>query len=313
MTGSGRPPGTISLLGRGGSRLALPFVFWLLALAVPAMPAAAAGTGAARVVTGRAERIDGALAGDLVSLGGDLVVSGRVEGDLIAWGGRVRLEPTAAIDGSVLLVGTTWEAKEGSRVGGRVLYWADLEEVAGGFLEGGLPAGAEALRRWSWGLRLGTLAAWLLAALLLSLAARTTVEECAEALRQGWLRAFAAGVTLLLAAVLVAWGVLVLCPPRFGLPILLFVGASALAAKIFGLVTVFVAVGRWISRRLGRKVPPALPMAATAGLLLLGGVRFVPVAGNLVWVAASLVGMGIAAGRLVGRRRATVELPVDRI
>lgn len=313
MTVFGGPAGTVSLLGRGGSRLARTFLFSAFVLVAPALPARASGEGGATVVTGRAERIDRPLTGDLVSLGGDLVVTGRVEGDLIAWGGRVRLEPTAAVDGSVLLVGTTWEAQEGSRVGGRVLYWADLEEVAGGILDGGLPADAESMKRWSWGLRLGTLAAWLLAALLLSLAARTAVEECAEALRQGWLRAFAAGVSLLLAAVLVAWGVLVLCPPRFGLPILLFVGASALVAKIFGLVTVFVAVGRWISRRLGRKIPPALPMAATAGLLLLGAGRFVPVAGNLVWVAASLVGMGIAAGRLVGRRREPVDLPVEPI
>lgn len=254
-----------------------------------------------RVVAGRAERIEGPVAGDAVLLGAETVVAGRIEGDLLAWGGRLRLEPTAEITGSVLLVGTLYETSPGARVRGRVLFWASLEEVGRAVIAGEGNVPVETFRRWMWGLRLGSLAAWLVAALVVSTLLRAPVERLAEIVRAGLVVPFFSGLALFLGFVLAAWGDFALPWGTVGLPLVVLLAAAAIAAKIFGLSAVFVATGRWIARLRGAATPPPSPVAVTTGLLLLGGVRLVPFVGDPVWVAASLVGFGVVAGGLFSR------------
>jgi len=57
--------------------------------------------------------------GDLVVMGGDVIVDGHVEGDVVAMGGHVQLNPTARVDGDVACIGGHLTQEDGAIVGGQ--------------------------------------------------------------------------------------------------------------------------------------------------------------------------------------------------
>ncbi len=306
--GTGRRRGLV-LLGRAASALVLLLLLAGTSLRAEVEPPAGhdvvVDAGSRRTgglfVAGRGARIDGRLDGDLVLVGADALISGSVDGDVVAWGGRLRLSGSAEVSGSILLVGAKFVPEPSAKVRGKTLDWADLGEVGQALLAGRADVGVAAVRRWIWGARLASLAAWLCASLLLSFVATAAVERAAESLRLSIVRSFFAGLAAFLALFLLAWFFLDLVPFGVGLPFLVFLAAAGVAGKVFGMTAVFVAVGRWIGRLRGAKVPLASPTATAAGLLLLGTVRLIPWIGTPVWVAASLAGLGAVVWRVVGR------------
>jgi cytoskeletal protein CcmA (bactofilin family) len=62
---------------------------------------------------------DQVVVGDVVALGGDVTVAGRVEGDVAAMGGDVYLKSTARVDGDVVCMGGRLNEESGASVGGQ--------------------------------------------------------------------------------------------------------------------------------------------------------------------------------------------------
>jgi len=291
---------------RNSAGLLIPAV--LVSMAIPAAVSASSGErkeAGESLIAGRSTTVTGERKGDLVLIGADTNVEGQVQGDLIAWGGRVRLGPDAEITGSVLLVGSSYEPASGAKVRGRTLVWADLGELARLAVtqEQALPG--ETIRRWMWGLRFASLAAWLLGALILAVTARESLERAAESIRIAPLKMFLSGLAVFLGFLLLAWFFLEISSTGMGFPFLVFLGAIAVSAKLFGMSAVFLAAGRRLLRRPDRGIPAPGPTAVAAGLALLGAIRLVPVIGTPAWVAASLVGLGSVAALLARRRPAT--------
>ena len=231
------------------------------------------------------------MTGDVVALASDLTITGEIEGDLVAWQSTVRLGPEARIGGSLLLVGGSLEPSPGARVSGRTLVWADLADVARATLLQPTAAIPASLARWTWGLRLASLAGWLVLALALAVAGRRSLERAARGIRSDPLRTFLAGVAVFLAAFLLAWALV--AAPFSGVAGVLLVVLVLLSAimKIVGMAAVFLVVGRWLGALRGRAVPLASPLAITFGVLALGLLRYLPAVGAPVWVAASLIGV----------------------
>jgi hypothetical protein len=86
----------------------------------------------------------------------------------------------------------------------------------------------------------------------------------------------------------------------------LSIGAVAIAAKIFGMGSLFLLLGQKLLRDVA---PRRRPAALAAGFAALAAVSLVPVAGPLLWSIASIVAVGVALLSRFGRPRFRVAVP----
>jgi len=93
-----------------------------------------AGEGEDRVVFGEDLVIteDETVEGDVVCIGGDLMIKGTVKGDAVSVGGDVKVTSTAVVDGDVVSVGGTMDVSPEAQVGGeRVKVEGDIPGLKG--------------------------------------------------------------------------------------------------------------------------------------------------------------------------------------
>jgi len=64
--------------------------------------------------------VDGKLTGDVTALDGDVQVKGTIEGDISVWGGDVRLLPDASVKGNIVCIGGKVDRMPGAKTEGRV-------------------------------------------------------------------------------------------------------------------------------------------------------------------------------------------------
>lgn len=268
------------------------------------------------VALGRRIFLEGELDGSLVLVGGgDAIVSGRIGGSLVLLGANATIRRTARIDGDVLSLGGSLTFEENPsavssdasssgrhpQVGGRVRTVSALEAAVATELQ---TSPAASLAQWPFLLsfRLALLFLWLVVTFGLLFGAPRALGAAAGGVpgRSAFLGVL--GATAVLTAAFAGALALSLFPSWLALA----AGGALLAllgvAKICGLSAVFLALGR----RLNAKAPRggALfgdPAAAALGLLVLGAASLVPLAGPLVWGAASLVGIGVSFAAAASR------------
>jgi hypothetical protein len=240
--------------------------------------------------------------------GGRALVSGHIRRDLVLLGSDAIIQRTARIDGDVLSLGGSLTFEEdppasssnagrsatSAQVGGRVRTVSALEAAVATELQ---TSPAASLAQWPFLLsfRLALLVVWLLVSFLLLVLAPRALGAAADGVAGRTAFLGALGATAVLTAVFAGALALSVLPSRLALAAGAVLLLLLLVAKICGLAAVFLALGR----RLNAKAPrgSALfgdPAAAALGLLALGAVSLVPVAGTLVWGAASLVGVGLS-------------------
>lgn len=260
-----------------------------------------AGTRARRqvVAIGRDVVVAGEALSDVAAVDGSVTVTGRVAGDVIVLSGDARIGPTAVVGGDLFVVGGEAEVAPGASLGGRTVA-APTASAAWLTLVEGPTLGLGATDPLVIGTKLALLAAWMALTLLLFAAGGREMLATADTVRTEPFRAFAVGLTAVLAAALTALAFGAFAPPVVGAPLVALVVLFALVAKLWGMVAVFHAFGGWLARRLGRPRPPALN-AATYGLLVLGVLKFLPVAGAWAWTVASLIGVGATLTSKFGR------------
>ncbi len=174
-------------------------------------------------------RHDELVKGDVVLIGGPLIIEGKVLGKAVCLGGDIELGEEGVVEGDVVSLGGDVLRKEGSTVGGKVV---EFGRMAGSFSEKSLRA--PALTFLILLLRLAVMA--VLAALLLALA-NDRVQSVCEQCSRGFFRPFVEGMFWLVAAVLVFTVVIVtLALTIIGIPVALLVavvfGALLLSAYL---------------------------------------------------------------------------------
>lgn len=280
------------------------------------------GKGEARsgdvVLLGRQFFLEGELDGSAVLVGGGrAVVSGRIRRDLILLGSDATILRGARIDGDVLSVGgsltfeenppasssTAARTTDSAQVGGRVRTVSGLEAAALSELETS-PLGAAAFENWPFllSLRLALLFAWLVVTLALLFFAPRALGAAAEGIAGRATFLGALGATAVLTAAFAGALALSVLPSRLALVVGALTLGALVLAKAWGMATLFLAVGRRLNARAARG--SALfgdPAAGALGLLALGAVSLVPVAGPLLWGVASLVGIGVSLAAAVSR------------
>jgi cytoskeletal protein CcmA (bactofilin family) len=229
-------------------------------------------------------RIDGRATGDVVAVSGPIRIAGRVDGDVIAVSDRAFLAPSARVAGDLRYGDERPVLAPGARVAGKVSKedWAD------------------AGNGWGW---VSSLAWWLAVSVstlivgaLLVWLAPAALDAAERAVREhlgatiGWGVAIAIGVPLLAILALVT---------LVGIPF----GIALLLAAIPVLLIAYTTSAWIVGRRILRNRSSSSWVALLAGWVILRLLALIPVAGGLVGLAATVVGLGALTVALWQARR----------
>lgn len=242
------------------------------------------------VVFGSVE-VDGVAERDVVTFGGSVKVRGEVRGSVTALGGTVVVDPGGAVQGDLICFGGTVSQEARERVEGKVVMLGSPGRLfgLGGDGDDDQARGFFQSLRWPLVLLLG----WLVVTLVVGLAFPGQVAVAAGELARRPLFNGLAGILGVLALCLSLAASVLLSVIIVGIPLLVIFIVSGLVLKVFGMVSVFHLVGRRIGGRLSSGDPNPL-MLTMVGFLVVGLVRLIPWVGQLVWLLAGVLGIGIS-------------------
>jgi len=203
------------------------------------------------VGVGKSVRITGS-AQEAVSLGGDVIVEGVVDGDVAAVGGSVILKNGARIGGDVMVIGGSYRAEDphpNRNPEAMTMMYAGYEQELRNMMNN--PSGIFS-PRWTstyLGTRLLVVLFWFLVSLGFTLVMPGTISRGVARLQLTSLRVAAIG----LIGLLVLAGVVPLCLWIMPQPVQVMVGLLALllllVSGVFGRVILYAATGRWLQRK----------------------------------------------------------------
>jgi hypothetical protein len=297
-----------------GSAVALLAAVFLLVLAGPAgkaqaplAPQEAEAHGLALVL--RDAEVTTPMRGDVQALGGSLLIDAAVEGDVIAIGSQLRFGPNARVSGNLVALGGSVESFDRSRVAGDTWVPGSLGTIFGATGSGDALTSMmnEPFSLAAAAIKLALTLGWILIAILVVLVAGREVRSTSFELRESLFHSFLLGLVAFTSFVLTALVFGYLIPYGVGVVLLAILGAVAVVAKVYGMIAVFHAVGailagprthseagvRWLRGDLALTV---------VGAVTLGALRLVPLVGNVVWIAATIAGIGVALATCLGRR-----------
>ena len=229
--------------------------------------------------------IDGTVREDLFVANGDTEIAGTVNGDVVVFNGDVTVRSGAEIGGD-LVTQSTPEVEEGATIrGSRSNVATRFDYDVGGF------AG-----RFVWWIGY-TVSVLILGLLLLAFAPRLD-EAVVEAIRARLGSSVGWGIGLFF---LLPIASVLLLVTIVGIPLGLFVLFALALIYTIGYTVATHAVGRLVMRSSSRYV------AFLVGLVILRALALIPVVGGLLWLLASVWGLGLLAVAIrAGRTPRTV-------
>lgn len=255
-------------------------------------------------------QISGTLQGDLQMFGGNLRIDGRIEGDVFTFSTTITIGPSGVITGNLDAIGGRIEGLRPDAVDGELMV-RTRDHSAQAIADAGLLgpfAGGRTPSLFSLALQLSLLIMWLVGAVLLTIASGREIRATSIEIRKSPGHTFLLGLVAFTSFVITAVVLSYLIPFLVGIPLLLALGAFGIFVKIFGMVAVFHAIGTIVAAPRTREQLQKRRFLrgdlalAVAGLLILGLVRLVPVVGVILWMIASVFGIGAALGTKFGRR-----------
>ncbi len=266
---------------------------------------------------------------DFASVFGNVVVEGRVCGDLSVTLGDVRLASGAAVEGTLVVVGGTATIEQGATVGGELVLVGGTLDAPADFRPGrdqvvvGIPVIGTGLREAvpyvTRGLLFGRLIVpdlgWVWAIVgvvffvqfLLNLLFPQATGAATGVIAERPLSTFMAGLL-----------VLILTAPVAALLAVTVIGIAALPVLFGALLIAWVigkvAVNRWIGTRLFEQDDPGDRLESTRsfviGFVVITIAYMIPLLGLVVWGLTGVLGLGAAALALVrGFRRENPPAP----
>ena len=175
--------------------------------------------------------------GDLISVGGEVVVEGRVEGSIWVFGADVHLVPDSDVTGDVLALGGNVDAQKGSRIAGNKHSLPKLSIPFLGLLTS--PQSAETLL---FIMQLFRILLYLLVLFLLVHFGQAGLSSAAAHVIGGWKGNL---LYLLLALFVFPILVLLLITSVMGIVIVPIAAVILIVLAYFGLAGVSVRIGQW--------------------------------------------------------------------
>jgi hypothetical protein len=229
--------------------------------------------------------IEGTVREDLFVLNGDTEISGTVNGDVVVFNGDVTVRSGAEIGGDLVTQGDP-QVEEGATIrGSQTTVATKFDYDMGGF------AG-----RFVWWLGY-TVSVLILGLLLLAFAPHLD-EAVVETLRARLGSSIGWGVALFFLLPIAA---VLLLVTVVGIPLGLFVLFALALIYTIGYTVATHGVGRLVMRSSSRYV------AFLIGLVILRALALIPIVGGLLWLLASVWGLGLLAVAIrAGRTPRTV-------
>jgi cytoskeletal protein CcmA (bactofilin family) len=253
------------------------------------------------VITGGAVVGPGQTAGDVVVVDGPVTIAGHATGDVVAVSGPIRLN--GRVDGDLIAVSDRALLGPRARVGGDLRYGDERPVLARGARVAGTVSKedwADAGNGWGW---ISGLAWWLavtvstlIVGVLLVWLAPGALYAAERAVRERLGATIGWGVGIAIAAPLLAVLALV---TLVGIPF----GIALLLAAIPVLLVAYTTSAWMVGSRVLRNRSPSPWVALLAGWGILRLLALIPVAGGLVGLVATVVGLGALTVALWRARR----------
>jgi hypothetical protein len=272
----------------------------LLALIVVVMPTGATGEerlGSDTYVFGHDATIDKPISGSLQIYNANVTVASPIAGDLLVALGSVTFTGQGRVDGNLIYAASRISGGDGAndtRVRGHVYPLLSLEGAAVSMTKNAVMA--------------SLLLLWLIVAVVVTLMSGREVRLSSVEVRTSALHCFVLGLVAVTSFVLTAIAFSYLVPYVIGIPLLAALAAFGILTKVYGMIAVFHAIGTIVagsrSRRqlASRKWLRGDLAMVVIGVLILGAIRLIPVAGTIAWGLASIFGVGVALATRFGRR-----------
>jgi hypothetical protein len=216
-----------------------------------------------------------------MSLGGDVIVEGVVEGDVATIGGSVIQRPGSRIGGDVIVLGGTYRADDtppNRKPNAMTIMYAGYQQELRDMMRN--PTGIFS-PRWSptyLGTRLLVILFWFIVSLAFTAAMPGTISRGVARLQLTSLRVAAIG----LIGCIVLFVSVLLCLWIMPEPVRVLVGLLALmlwvVASLFGRVILYAATGRWLQRKyvpLGKNSEAVALLLGTGFWVLLTSLPYV--------------------------------------
>jgi len=233
-------------------------------------------------------KIEGPVAGDVHAEFGDVYVNAPVKGDINVGWGHVDLGPDADISGNLECEGCEITGNRGAVKGGMMARGMaiDFDDSHGPSIMG--------LFGW-----LFAALAFAACAVLAAVVAPRPLTSAARRAEESPGRSFVYGLISLPAFFVLC---VALAVTIIGIPLLVLLVPAYLALLFFGALVAAFFIGTRVLMVTGRyRVGNAL--AAVVGAMILAATTFIPVLGDLILYALSLLGAGAIILALVSRRR----------
>jgi hypothetical protein len=244
-------------------------------------------------IIGHDASIDAPVAGSVQVYDGAVTVREVVAGDLLVLGGSVTFAGRGRVNGNLIHAASDVRGAE-DRVGGRVYPLASLEGAAASMTKNAIVV--------------SLLLVWLLAAVIVTLMSGKEIRLSSVEVRTSALHCFVLGLVAVTSFVLTSIAFSYLVPYVIGIPLLAALAVFAVLTKVYGMIAMFHAVGTLVAGardrgQLARRKWLRGDLAMVViGVLLLGAIRMIPVAGTIVWGLTSIFGVGVALATKFGRR-----------
>ncbi len=284
----------------------VPGAAWAEAERPPALKIERGSVASRQVVAlGRDLVIAGRVESDVAVLNGKVTIEGEVAGDVIVLGGGAEIGGAARVGGDVFVLGGSINAAPGAAIAGRSVAYPDASSAWLALLEAPTlgQSGASSIVL---GAKLALLTAWLALVLLFFATSGRQVLATSETVVREPFRCFAVGLTGVVTMVLTAMFFSLFAAALVGVPLLVLVVLLGVVLKLWGMVAVFHAFGGWVVSLARSRRPSRFGMSplnvATVGLLVLGAIKLLPWVGLLAWHVATFIGVGAALLTKLGRR-----------
>lgn len=246
--------------------------------------------------------VRGRVKESVVAIGGTVLISGEVGDSVVGIGTEVTLRPDALVQGDVVVIGGVLEKDPGSTVGGDTVFFR-IGEIGERIFKDDALRGILSISLIPALLILKLIAfvLWLFLALFTAAVFPRQIEAASNHLRRGFWPAFGLGLLgfIVFVTLLVLFALLSLVV--IGLPFLLALLFAALAIQVFGRVVVFHFFGASLLRGMGSRQPSVLG-AALLGVLVITLAGFVPLIGFLFGVVINMLGWGLVLRTRFGTR-----------
>lgn len=219
---------------------------------------------------------------DVVAVGGNITVSGRVENNVVAVGGSVTLRPAAYVAGEVVVVGGELTKEPGAAIAGKItqVYLPHFVPSVTSFLRD------KWLALWAT-ISLLVLLGFLGLAVLLTALIPSHMLKAVDALERSFLKSIMWGIVWMVLVVPIA---VMLAISIVGIILIPLEVMLVVLAMIIGYIAAAIFIGKNILASLKKSPPPFID--AVLGIVVLFMIGFVPMVGPVVKALFLAAGFG---------------------